>query len=439
MGTLETLVPIAAGGGKGPYKYLVETDGTNITVYDKDGNKAYGPVTDAATAINWALSNLTSGRTWKEKAVIKGNYIINTTIKVPSYTILEIQGKLSLADNANCDVIQNSDQTNGNTQIEIIGGIIDANKNGQTNANNCIRLTKCTYSIVKKVHVKNAKRPSGETLYGEGIYFDGCTYCIATDNIAENCDKNGLKARDVSAAISQIVFANNICINNLDGGIQIAGDQGNGAEYCTVSNNVIIMPSTLGPNNVTTGIKFHDAKKISCTGNIIKGPGNTLTSRYGIELVANCFLSVIAANYIDNIYYGIFSHTTYGTISLIANVITGATTGIYILTGNENNVQANYLNSCTTGINIAANDSLITQNRLRNVTTPITNTGTGNIINENVGNVGFYQTTTDTWAAYTGPTGTPTNGTRVIVYSSGEPGYRLYCYVNGGWRYVDLT
>ena len=60
-------------------------------------------------------------------------------------------------------------------------------------------------------------------------------------------------------------------------------------------------------------------------------------------------------------------------------------------------------------------------------------------VNNNFGNVGKYQTTANNWAGYAGPTGAPTNGTRVLVYSSGEPGFRLYTYLNGAWHYVTLT
>lgn len=94
------------------------------------------------------------------------------------------------------------------------------------------------------------------------------------------------------------------------------------------------------------------------------------------------------------------------------------------------------------GIRVAAatcNNSMITNNKLVANGTPLTDAGTGTLENNNEGNVGHYQTTAQAWAAYAGPTGVPTNGTRVIVYSSGEPGHRLYCYSNGAWHYVNLT
>lgn len=46
----------AAGGGKGPYTYLVEMKNSDITVYDNQGNTAYGPVTSASAALQWAIN-----------------------------------------------------------------------------------------------------------------------------------------------------------------------------------------------------------------------------------------------------------------------------------------------------------------------------------------------------------------------------------------------
>ena len=86
------------------------------------------------------------------------------------------------------------------------------------------------------------------------------------------------------------------------------------------------------------------------------------------------------------------------------------------------------------------NENVIIENDLRRVTgVVILDNGTGTIIDSNEGNVGRYQTTANAWAGYAGPTGTATNGARTIVYSSGEPGHRLYCYSNGAWHYVNLT
>ena len=50
-----------------------------------------------------------------------------------------------------------------------------------------------------------------------------------------------------------------------------------------------------------------------------------------------------------------------------------------------------------------------------------------------------YQTTTASWTTYANPTGPVWDGRIVVVYSSGQPGYRMYTYANNDWRYQDLS
>jgi len=170
-----------------PTKYIIENasgtiiwkDGINGTVY------ATGTTpTEATNIINWALGNLTSGRIWKEKIVLKGDYTITSTIKIPSYTILEIQGKIFLADNSNCKTIENSDINDGNSNIEIIGGIIDGNGDNQSGAEiEVIHLQNVTKFIIANVHVMNALH--------DGYDFDYCQDGKIINCIAQNCGKAG--------------------------------------------------------------------------------------------------------------------------------------------------------------------------------------------------------------------------------------------------------
>jgi len=67
------------------------------TVYARNGltGEIQFSGTDASTVINNVLTNgLSPGRIWQEKVVLKGNFTLTSGIIVPSYTILEIQGKI---------------------------------------------------------------------------------------------------------------------------------------------------------------------------------------------------------------------------------------------------------------------------------------------------------------------------------------------------------
>src|SRR3989304_10189667 len=86
--------------------------------------------TDAAAVISGSINALTSGRTWKEKIVLKGDFSgfpLSTAINIPSYTIIDIQGKIKFNSDVPSETpfFRNSDFVNGNSNIEIRGGTID--------------------------------------------------------------------------------------------------------------------------------------------------------------------------------------------------------------------------------------------------------------------------------------------------------------------------
>jgi len=168
--------------------YVIWTDGTYV--YAKNGKT--GAIdfkgTDASTVIQSAIDALTSGRTWKEKVLIKGNFTVKKqsgktyAIGLDSYTILEIQGKLTLADNQNCDVIANKDQSNGNHFIEIIGGTINGNKANQTSGCGIkIKATPSDWSgpycckvTVRDTHVYNCKEHGFDFTAVNDLFVTNC-------------------------------------------------------------------------------------------------------------------------------------------------------------------------------------------------------------------------------------------------------------------------
>ena len=86
----------------------------------------------ATLAIQAAIDGLTGSRSWLEKVVIKGNFTISATITIPSYTIIEIYGKLTLADNVNDSMFK--PEANA-THIIIKNGVLNGNKAGNTSGN----------------------------------------------------------------------------------------------------------------------------------------------------------------------------------------------------------------------------------------------------------------------------------------------------------------
>lgn len=79
--------------------FVINTDGTTIWATRYDGKIVYSG-SDAQTIIQNALDALSSGRTWKEKVVLKGSFTMSKyNISVSSYTIIEGSGStLKTAD-----------------------------------------------------------------------------------------------------------------------------------------------------------------------------------------------------------------------------------------------------------------------------------------------------------------------------------------------------
>jgi len=120
-----------------PARFIVENvsgtiiwkDGTNGTVY------ATGTTpTEASNIINWALGNLTSGRTWQEKVVLKGNFAVKSTIIVPSYTFLDLyDAKLTLAADVDMFTVENDAWW-----VTFAGGHLDGDKNNRAAGNGIV-------------------------------------------------------------------------------------------------------------------------------------------------------------------------------------------------------------------------------------------------------------------------------------------------------------
>jgi len=165
--------------------------------------------TDASTVIQNAIDNLTSGRTWKEKVVLRGSFTLSDTITIPSYTILDMSGSyLKLDDNVNKNMITTENYAN---YVDIIGGILDGNKNN--NSDQGVDGEQCgifndmviTHYSIKNVKVINTTREGFylhgswchlEDLYASGtgktgIELDAISYCTAVNLRALNCELHG--------------------------------------------------------------------------------------------------------------------------------------------------------------------------------------------------------------------------------------------------------
>jgi len=148
----------------GSYSAIVYKEGNKIIAKKRDGSLITEGIAgrDDARVINSAISSLTSGRTWKEVVALFGSFTLENTITVPSYTVLDLTGaKLIAKDLLNANLITN-DFSVATQYVDIIGGIIDGNKDNQT-AGSVISFANVSYSRIINTSILNS--------YGFGIYW----------------------------------------------------------------------------------------------------------------------------------------------------------------------------------------------------------------------------------------------------------------------------
>ena len=223
-------------------------------------------------SIQDAIDDLTSGRTKPERVLVIGDYTITSTITLPAYTTLEIQGSLTATDNFTS---ANMIEVSASSFVEIMGGTIrafNAARDNQTNLQNCIKFEGCSDFKVKNCHVINAQNHgiSIDSLQSTGAKsrnfeinsckiegsgddhvsilersYDGIiTGCVMTGGLSDTGATGGIEIEDGSYQLS---ITNNILYSNIGNGIGVITDANN-----TENNTSIIEIGSTGEYTVTT-------------------------------------------------------------------------------------------------------------------------------------------------------------------------------------------
>ena len=362
-------------GSRGDYTYLVEVEGSNITVYDNKGSVAHGPSTDADVEINWALANLTAGRTEKETVKLLGEFTTDDLLLVYDYTYFDItEARVTLADNSDCNMIENEDQTGGNSYIEIIGGILDGNKANQATGHG-ISLDEIEHVILEKITILDAKQNAfniRDATAGLSVTIENCR--------THTADVNGFWVNNVTQLSIKGCFA----IDNAENGYHlIGGFSVRCTANCAVSNDKSgfylesqhesIYNDCTSNHNVEAGIRLGGGGAITLDGWAIYGNGF-----HGIWAFASMEIVVITASYIydngqaaDNTYDDIYVQ---GERWVIDGNLLGMASGFKVRYGVFLNgadacvVSDNSIYECRTdGIHLdGATSNIITGNRIHN-------------------------------------------------------------------------
>lgn len=113
---------------EGEAVFLVYNESGTINLKNLRTGQIDGSSGDADTVINWAIGNLTSGRSYYEEIFLKGYFTIDNQISLANYTIIDLCGStIYLANGADAPIFNLQDVS----YVEIKNGFIDGNKGNQ--------------------------------------------------------------------------------------------------------------------------------------------------------------------------------------------------------------------------------------------------------------------------------------------------------------------
>ncbi|MDW5562443.1 MAG: right-handed parallel beta-helix repeat-containing protein [Methanomassiliicoccus sp.] len=297
------------------YAYTVTASGSTYTTKSASGTSVYSG-TNAATAIQTALSSLTSGRTAKQAVLLQGTFSITKAITIPNYSVLVLNGTVSWGNTGTGYMLAAS----GAHDFEVQGGTWDGKRDvrSTTSSSNPMNFENCYNVVIANLRVTNGPYDNIEFLGGnnivirnvesdhsdwdsfmmawcsnsliEGCYIHdilqgGCYFYCEDDGIVQHIDNNimrnnrvertltsglSLSPRGAEDIVSGGLIENNTLVDCGTDGDHPAinvGFSSNG-KGTIVRNNVISCPAGLSGAGIEFGVDNGQ-----CTGNTISGTG----------------------------------------------------------------------------------------------------------------------------------------------------------------------
>ena len=336
-------------------QYVINTDGTYVWATRYDGDITYSG-SDAATVIQSALDALTSGRTWKERIVLKGSFDLNKkNITIPSYTIVDGLGcKLQPEDGLVYDVdwafFNNSASAH---DIEVRNIIFDENYAGSPDewawfldfsgvanltVSNCVfKSPQLNYAVDldgDDVFFENNRlygafnvrlgdsTDSSKTAYVKNNYFEDCRVYLRRMSVFDSNELYDL-ARVCAYGDKTQITNNHVLIPYSTTGITIFSIDG--ADYAKISDNFVLS------DNTHIGIvgMANYPKNLGISNNFFHG-GSTI-----IQTTSNCHNVTIYGNIIENATKGMILYDYVDNAWIEGNIIRNNDYGIYIVAGTK--------------------------------------------------------------------------------------------------------
>ena len=363
---------------RGGYKYLVFQDGSTTYCINESG-KTVSSNSTPQTVIQYALDNLTVGRSNYEVIKIKGDFTISK-ITIPSICALDLrEARLFQANSTNTIMIENADVTNGNVGIEIIGGLVDGNRVGQTgggtaDGNSLLRFVKCNHVnihdgtwIHANYHCMYIKNPTNDVRI--------------TNNRFENWKQEGIHlfAGDLArGASSGHIVSNNFFTHHRNDAVESAYSTaiGSCAMVSLNVNDFVFNSNTVKNTCAGSSTTFNGLRNIITNNIVVDGAGGsgvigTGTTSAGIVLSQgpdidyDSSYSIIANNVVKNMgKVGIHVQQAYLSTDIIitgnyverCGEVAGISGGIVVQEADNSIVTNNIVKECY-GSGICTNGS----------------------------------------------------------------------------------
>jgi fibronectin type 3 domain-containing protein len=417
---------------------IITVSGTTYTAKNYATGATISSGTNAATVINAGINALTAGRTTKQKVLLQGMFTINNPIIMTSYTILELQGKVTMANAAGEKFMVSTsgrwnEATDGTTAgakfFEMVGGEWDANNAGQSTHGHtdqrALNFVACTDFIIRDLTVHDSPaecinclhcdRVTISNVYAHQAQLTVCGMPFSSNCLIENChftdgggggvyfycEDDGM-AQHVDNNIIRGCIAERTQLSGLSislRGLEDTGDNG------LIEGNTVIDCGLDGEHpGINLGWSGSDAIRYATNcavrNNTVYETGDYYSDNgvgAGMELA--CHHSQITNNTLYDITdVGIDLRGDYNSLSTnrITNCgVRGGYPGLQIFDGNHNEIVSNTIKDCLTGITLVTEGMTsgcsynhIASNRIENMDNycvSISNSGsTANIIENNV-------------------------------------------------------
>jgi len=288
-----------------PYNKLVKQEGSTYYVIDGITDAVDTSSSSAITALQAANNALTAGRTWKEKILFMGDYTaVSVSLILDSNTILEVVGRLKLANAANLPIIKNRNGTateaSQDHDIELIGGEYDGNKANQTSG------FLLNFFTVNRLTITGVRSHDSKS---DGLSILGCD-----DVLIEKCKfiDNGQMGLRATTNTTYGVGANDLKViscHTSGNGINGLWIQGANATYQYF--NAIFSGNTCDDNSISGIYVDWNAFGVDVSANANQGNGNSTGGGGGGDYVVNG--QADGAPYFGNGYTQVVGNTSYNS------------------------------------------------------------------------------------------------------------------------------